>query len=164
MLDWLFKEDNYIPIKDKNTYIDKSILSILGTLSKIRQDENKMGKGLYRLSPHLKFIFTLITVILVAVSRSFYFVLLVDSYLLLLLSFLNIKIIKKILSISAVVFCFSIIVLLPSIFLGNAKNSLLISLKIIGTVMSLNILSYTTKSRHITKSLKFFLFPIFLFL
>jgi cobalt/nickel transport system permease protein len=99
------------------------------------------------------------TVIFIVLTRSFYFAILADSYMLLLASSLFLKDIKKILSITFVVLCFSSIVLLPSAFFGNGKNSLLICLKIIGTVMSLNILSYTTKSRNITKSLKFFFVP-----
>lgn len=158
-MDWLFKNDNYIPIKDKNSYIDKSIFSILGTLSKIRQEDKPNGKGLYRLSPPVKFICVFFLIIFIALSRSFYFIILVDSYVFLLLSFLFIKDIKKFLTISFIVLLFTSVLLFPSVFLGNQKNSFLILLKIFGTVTSLNILSYTTKSRHITRSLKLFFIP-----
>lgn len=158
-IDWLLKEDSYIPVRDKNLYIDKSIFSILGTLSRIRQEEKSDRKGVYRLSPPAKFFFTFLLILFLALSRSFYYVILIDSYLLLLLSFLMLKDIKKILTITLIVLIFTSILLLPSILMGNQRNSILILLKISGTVSSLNIMSYTTEFRHITRSLKLFFIP-----
>jgi cobalt/nickel transport system permease protein len=159
LMDWIFKDDDYSPPRENKNYIDKSALSILGILSRIRQNDKSSGGWIYRLTPVVKFVSTFILIVLIALSRSFAFVILIDSYCLLLVSFLILKDIKKILMITSVVFIFSCVLLIPSVFFGNMKNSLLISLKIIGTVVSLNILTYTTKWRHITASLKIFFVP-----
>jgi cobalt/nickel transport system permease protein len=158
-MDWLFKEDDYIPAKDKKEFIDKSIFSILGVLSKVRQEDKSNGGIVYKLSPPVKFICTFLMILAIALSRNVYFVLFADSYFLLMLSLLLLKDIRKIVTITFIVFLFSIVLLLPSMFFGNFNNSILISLKIIGTVLSLNILSYTTKWQHITRSLKIFFIP-----
>jgi cobalt/nickel transport system permease protein len=49
--------------------------------------------------------------------------------------------------------------LLPSFINGNINNSILIIMKVFGSILSANILSYTTKWNYITKSLKLFLVP-----
>jgi len=158
-MDWLFKEDDYTPVKDKNNYIDKSVFSILGILSKIRQEDKAYGGVVYKLSPPVKFIFTFLLVVFLALSRNIFFIILADSYIFLMLSMMILKDIKKILTITAIVLVFSSVLLLPSVFFGNLSNSFLIILKLAGSVMSLNILTYSTKWRHVTRSLKMFFVP-----
>jgi cobalt/nickel transport system permease protein len=158
-MDWLFKEDNYIPLKDKTTHIDKSVLSILSVLSKIRH-EDKSGKGgIYMISSPVKFIFTIFFVVLIALSKNFYYVLLIDSYILFTSSMMSLKDIKRIYSLTSIVVLFTFILLLPSILSGNTKNSVLIICKIAGSVTLLNILSYSTRLRNITNSLKILFVP-----
>jgi cobalt/nickel transport system permease protein len=159
MTDWLFKKDNYIPVKEKDAHINKSILSILGILSKIKQDDRSDLGGIYRLSPVLKFIFTILSIVLLILSRNIFYILLIDSYTLFLISLLKLNDIKKILLTVFIAFCFSTIILFPSMLTGNIFNSLLIIFKMIGCVMSINILVSSTKWRHITNSLRVFFVP-----
>ena len=34
--DWLLKKDNYVPKNDKDKFINKTIISLIGVLSKIK--------------------------------------------------------------------------------------------------------------------------------
>ncbi|MFD3155781.1 energy-coupling factor transporter transmembrane component T [Haloimpatiens sp. FM7330] len=162
--DWLMKKDEYVPIDDKDRFIDKTIAGILKILSRIKRERRYSEGVIYKLNPSLKLIFTILIIVFLSMSRSFFYVFLVDTYFLLILSLLEGEEIKKILAVSVIIPLFTLIMLLPSIFMGNVQNSMLLLLKVAGTVISINILSYTTKWHHITKALKKFFIPdIFIF-
>lgn len=159
MGDWLLKKDNYIPEDDSDKFIDKSIFSILKVLSLIKR-RNKLKAGfMYRINPVAKLIFMVLNIIFLSLSRNFMYVLAVDIYFLILLSSLDADEIKNILVLSMIVPIFTIIMLIPSILMGNVMNSIMIILKILGTIIIVNIFSCTTKWSYITRSLKVFFIP-----
>jgi cobalt/nickel transport system permease protein len=159
MTDWLFKEDDYVPEKDKSAYLDKSILSIIGVLSRIRRGTLSGKNGYYAVFPPVKIFFTVLMILFLALSRNIHYVLIVDSVILLTASLLALKDIRNIFAVSAVVFAFSTVILLPSALTGNFSNSLMILLKIAGCVTLVNMLSHTSKMDDITLSLGMFCLP-----
>lgn len=159
MEEWLFKKDNYIPKADKDRFIDKSIVGILHTLSLIKRDNHISSNFMYKLNPTLKLTFTILNIVFISMSRSFTYVLALDVYMLLVVALLEVQAIKKILALSAIVPLFTLVMLIPSILMGNISNSILLLLKVIGTVIIVNVLSHTTKWHDITKSLKLFFIP-----
>ena len=70
MPEWMLQKDNYIPEKDKDSFIDKSILSILKVLTKLRlQTDNKADKS--GISAVFKLISVLLIIIFISLTRSF---------------------------------------------------------------------------------------------
>lgn len=163
MPEWLLKKDDYVPIKDKDTFIDKSILALLKVISKlIFKAERK--KNIFGINAILKVISALMLIILVSVSRSLLFILTIDISILFVVSLLSINEIKNILSVSLIMSFLTFVILIPSIIMGNANNSLLIIIKIFATITSLGILSNITEWNDITSTLKLFFIPdIFIF-
>ncbi|MCY6370891.1 energy-coupling factor transporter transmembrane component T [Clostridium ganghwense] len=157
--DWLFKKEEYIPEKDHQQFLDKSIISILKVLSKIRRRGVYSNKFIYRVNPTLKVFFTLLNIILISISRSYIYVLLIDTCVLGTALTLDNEERRNILTISVVIPLFTLIMLIPSLMGGNIKNSILILIKVIGTIVSVNLLSYTTKWDHVTKALKLLFIP-----
>ncbi|MCY6484605.1 energy-coupling factor transporter transmembrane component T [Clostridium aestuarii] len=157
--DWLFKKDEYIPQKDHQRFLDKSIISILKVLSRIKRRGIYSDKFIYKLNSTLKVLFTFLNIVLIALSRSFMYVLLVDLWLLIVVLTLESEERKNILIISMVVPVCTIIMLIPSLLTGNVKNSLLILIKIVATIISVNLLSHTTKWDNVTKALKLLFIP-----
>lgn len=157
--DWLFEKEEYIPEKDHQQFLDKSIISILKVLSRIRRRGMHSYKFLYRLNPTLKVIFTFLNIILLSISRSFGYVFLFDICAAGLIFTLDSKERKNILIISIVIPTFTLIMLIPSYLSGNIINSTLILSKVTGTIISVNLLSYTTKWDHVTKALKLLFIP-----
>lgn len=157
MPEWLLQKDNYIPPKTGDAFINKSILSILGVLSKLGFHQENAGKRAL-VDPSIKFISTMIVILLTALSRSFLFVFVVDAYLLLNVGLLSVKQIRYILRMGMIAFIFSFIILLPSIVMGNI-NGLLIIIKVLTTVTALNILTSTASWNEITSSLKLLYIP-----
>ena len=163
MPEWLLKKDDYIPQKEKDIFINKSILSILGMLTKIRlQTEAKGNK--FGINAVVKVLLTLVTIILVSISRNSAFVIFVDVFLVLIVSLLNESEIKYLLKLDAIILIFTFVILLPSIIMGNKNNSYLIMLKVLATVTAVNLTACTTKWNDIITVLKVLFVPdLFIF-
>ncbi len=158
MPEWLIKDENYTPETDKDTFINRSILSILGILSKMKtQSEYKEDK--YRLSTVLKVAFTLMLVILVSISRNYTFIITIIIYLLSVLSLMDAVRIIRVLRISLVMAVFTFIILLPTVFWGNNYSIIMITSKVFATVTAVNILSNSTRWSLVTSALKRFFIP-----
>lgn len=163
-MEWLFKEDSYTPNGDKNRFIDKSTLSLLSTLSVIKKMSNTPEGFMYNINPYLKFISTFIFVLILSLARNMTFILILDEIILIGVLILNKESVKRILSLSFLSIFFTGVILIPSILLGNAFNSFLILLKVLGSVMCAGVLSFSTKWNDIIKSLKLVFVPdIFIF-
>ncbi|MGB4587817.1 MAG: energy-coupling factor transporter transmembrane component T [Clostridiaceae bacterium] len=158
MPEWMQKDEIYSPETDKNGFIEKSILSILGVLSRIKSQEIEANQ-LYRVDPLLKVVLTFLLVILLSLSNSFSFIIVVSVYLLVVLSLLDAEIIIRIFRISTIVALFTFIMLVPALILGSGGNIIMLTGKVFTTVAAINILSRTTKWNEITGALSFFHVP-----
>lgn len=165
MEDWLFKDENYIPKKDSDKFIDKSIIMFIKLLATISgMNKYKEIRFIYKVNPILKVILTLASIVMIALTRSFAFVVAAILLMFLICNLMDHENRKKVYAISLILPLLTIIMLIPSMLMGNYKNCLLIVLKVTGTISSANILSYTTKWHHLTKALKLFFIPdIFIF-
>jgi len=65
----------------------------------------------------------------------------------------------KILKSSFIIAVFTFIIMLPALFWGNSYSSVIITAKVFATVMSVNILSHSTRWNSITSALKRFFVP-----
>jgi cobalt/nickel transport system permease protein len=155
-VEWLFEKEKQAAVKDSEQFLDRSILAILKALSRIKRIGAYSGKRYYRLNGTLKLVFTFINIVLLSLARTPLYVCTVDLCLLLSLLLLEKRDRSGILALSCVIPLMTSVMLIPSIAGGNKLNGMLIILKLVGTVLSVNILSYTTKWDHITKALKLF--------
>ncbi|BCN29353.1 energy-coupling factor transporter transmembrane component T [Anaeromicropila herbilytica] len=158
MPDWLLETENYIPESDQDTFVNKSILSLLKVIARIKsQDQEKQAKLQVNVTLHVAFTFILL--ILLSLSRSFIFVIVINVYLLLILSAMDAEKIVKILKVSIGVSFFTFLVMVPAIFWGNHFSSIMITSKAFATVTAVGILSHSTKWGTITSAFKRFMVP-----
>ncbi|MCT4595113.1 MAG: energy-coupling factor transporter transmembrane protein EcfT [Anaeromicrobium sp.] len=155
---WLLEKDDYVPKKERDTYIDKSIISFLKIISRIRSVKNK-DKVLYRIDPVLKVIFTVLNILFISLSRNFIYLFILDIYVFMSILFMDWEDRKKILSMSFIFPIMTLIMLIPSMIKGNIHNSLLLLQRILLSVLFANILSYSTKWTHISRTLKLLFVP-----
>ncbi|KOF55680.1 MULTISPECIES: energy-coupling factor transporter transmembrane component T [Clostridium] len=156
--EWLSVKDTYVPKEEKSTYIEKSIFSLIKTLSIIRQSKSR-DKLIYSLNPTLKVLSTIVLIICISLSRSQVYLLVIDMYALANLLFMEKKIIKMILCRSLIFPIITLIALIPSMLYGNIYNSLMLFQKIIVTILLMNLMSHTTKWSEVSKSLKLLFVP-----
>ncbi len=159
MTEWLKKKDWYYPPEDRDVFIDKSILSVLTMLSGIRWAGKPENGIIYRIDATLKFIFTFIIILLLSLSQNPGFILLCDSYIILTLGLLCIKDIKRTAAVIIAAGIFTALILLPSAVMGNMHNSIILLLKISGSLTAVNILANSTKWSRLTRSMKFIKLP-----
>ena len=158
MPEWLMSQENYNSKQDKDTFVNKSILSLLTLLSKIKAQSGHK-EDMFKINATFKVAFTLLTVLLVALTRSFTFVLIINVYLLVVLSSMRAIDIIKIIRISFLMTLFTFIMLIPALIWGNYYSALMITFKVFATVTAINILSGSTKWNSITSALKRFFIP-----
>jgi cobalt/nickel transport system permease protein len=158
MYEWLLKDENYIPQGDKDTFINKSILALLGVLARIRR-QSGCKADIFNVNSAFKVAFTLLLIILLSVSKNLAFVVIANVYLLIILSFLKAEDIINILKASITVAVFTFVILIPSVFWGNYYSIMMITPKVFATVTAVNILSRSTKWNSITSALKAFFIP-----
>lgn len=154
---WLVKNENYIPQADKDTFINKSILSLLGILSRIRAQSGYRADQ-FHVSAVWKVAFTIVMIVLLSLSRSLSFVIIINVYLLFILSMMKGNEILQILRVSLAVALFTFIILLPSAF-HSYYSITMITPKVFATVMAVSILSRSTQWNAITGALKTFFIP-----
>ncbi|EYE89129.1 hypothetical protein Q428_04075 [Fervidicella metallireducens AeB] len=162
-MDWLFKEDDYVPVKDNSRYLGKNIFIFSEIISKIINGVNlRQSNSILSANPLMRFILLISTIILLSLSTKVTFVLLTDV----LIVFTVLAIVKNnhILKAAFTFASFTLIMLIPSILNGNKLNAIIIVLKVFGDICSVSILTSTTPWNDIIKVLKFFLVPdIFIF-
>jgi cobalt/nickel transport system permease protein len=163
MPEWLLKKDDYVPLKDKDRFIDKSILSIMNVLARLRM-QSYMNLNVLGVNSLLKVISSVLLILLMAFTRKFTFILIINVYLLVLISLLSAHQIRYILRTSAAAALFTLIIFVPSFFYGNSSNGIMISLKVLASVTAVSITSSTSSLSEILSALKFFFVPdIFIF-
>ncbi|MCE5329920.1 energy-coupling factor transporter transmembrane protein EcfT [bacterium] len=156
--EWLLKNENYVPQLDRDTFVNKSITSLLSVLSHIRRQSGHKT-DLFGINAAFSVIFTILFVVLLSVSRGLVFVITANVYLLFMLCFLKSEDIVVILKTSFGVAIFTFIILLPTALYGNFYSIAMITPKVFASVTAVNILSRSTRWNSITGALKTFFIP-----
>ncbi|WP_297518575.1 energy-coupling factor transporter transmembrane component T [uncultured Clostridium sp.] len=152
--DWLFKKEEYNLEKDNDSFIDKTIIHFMGLIGRIKRDDQKETGLLYEINPMLKLISTIVLIAFLSMSKEPLYTYLIAAYFLVSLATLNGEILKRIVLLSIIVPILTLIILIPSMIMGNIYNSLMIVFKIMITLIGVNILSNTTAWHDITKAFK----------
>jgi cobalt/nickel transport system permease protein len=161
--DWLLTDENYIPRPGRDTYISRSILSILRILSKIKaQDKRKEAK--YKVNAVFKVAFTFMLVILLSLSKNYAFVIMLIIYQLVVISSMTARDIIGILRLGIIAAFFTFIVLLPAVLWRNDYSSIMITSKVFASVTAVGILSHSAGWSALSGTMKRFYIPdIFIF-
>ncbi len=156
--EWLLISENYIPLTDKDTFVNKSILSIFKVISRIKMQDS-MQQSRLNINVPLNVLCTAILLILVSLTKSFVFVMIINVYLLSILCVTDTDRLVRILKLSAGVTLFTAIIMLPAFIQGNSYSSIMITTKVFASITVVGLLSHTTKWSLLTKALKRFYVP-----
>ena len=156
--EWLLINENYIPLTDKDTFVNKSILSIFKVISRIKMQDS-INQTFLKINVPLSVLCTAILLLLVSLTKSFVFVMIVNVYLLSILCVTDTDRLVRILKLSLGVTLFTSIIMLPAFLLGNSYSSIMITTKVFASITVVGLLSHTTKWSLLTKALKRFYVP-----
>ncbi|WP_243117158.1 energy-coupling factor transporter transmembrane component T [Lacrimispora algidixylanolytica] len=156
--EWLLINENYIPLTDKDTFVNKSILSIFRVISRIKMQDSIQQTHL-KINVPLNVLCTAILLILVSLTKSLIFVMIINVYLLSILCVTDTDRLIRILKLSVGVTLFTAIIMLPAFIQGNSYSSIMITTKVFASITAVGLLSHTTKWSLLTKALKRFYVP-----
>ena len=153
--EWLRRREEYPTRPDRDAFIEKSILSFLGILSRFRllgtRTERKAG-----VNARVGLASTVLLILLLSLSRDMRFVAYSGALLLAILSFHRGELILRVLRTIA---AFTFLVMLPSAFWGNAASITMIPLKVFFSVVALRLLVENEQWESILGALRVFFLP-----
>jgi len=151
MCNWLLEKDDYTPLKDRDVFLSRNVLSIFGILSTLRRKKSNDDTWIYRVSVLLKIIFTLLFIVSLSFTRHIIYAAIVNVYMLSFLLFMNRYDSKRIIKLFISVILFSFLVVIPSLFFyPSIYNALLLVLRITASIISVNVLVYSCLPHQIT--------------
>ena len=159
--EWLTAEEDYDPPEDRDNFITKTMLKLIGVLSSAREDGKIRAQGA---SPAVKIIYILYFIVLTALCTNAFFLYCMLALCLARYCFLPAKKLGRILRSGITAALLSMLILLPAVFLGQPSTMLTVSLKVFLSVSMLTFLSVTTPWNRLTGALRIFRVPnIFIF-
>lgn len=153
---WLLSTDDYSPSVDKEAFLRKTLLGILAKLTFLRQQPIVKEKQF--ISPPATIFLFFLTVVLVVSSQKLAFPSIILAINIVYLAFLDGKKIIATLKPAFIATIFAVIIVLPSIFLGNTRI-IYLPCKIFVTVTMLSYLSQTMPFYQMSHALRYFHIP-----
>lgn len=154
---WLSKSEDYQPGRDRDSFIQKTMLSLTGVLARLRMDDGVTG----RLSPSAgcKIACGFVCILLTSLSRNYAFVLVVLALVLCRAAVLPAKILRRTASVAFTTAALTALLMLPAIVLGQAQSALLVGTKVLATVSVAMIVAGTTPFHELTGALRAYHVP-----
>lgn len=154
--EWLTTSEEYSPKADRDGFVTRSLLSVMGILRSFRANAAVGNDGL---PVPLKLAATLILILACSVSRYMIVTYIVLAAMLVRIIMLKGELIARILGSAILAALFSAVILVPSIWLGSPKSMLTISIKVFVAVGLVGILANTTPWNKLTAGLSFYHVP-----
>lgn len=155
--DWVLRDENYEPKGDRDGFIFRSLLRIVGALSTIR------SQGARKPPQHISAVsaigFSLLIVILTAASHAATFLLSVLALELVVMCFLNGREILVLLRRGFFAAGFSFFLILPAFFIGSGSTVLLLPAKTFLSITAIGLLTIFFPWHRLTAALSFFRAP-----
>lgn len=157
--EWMKEQNNYLPAKDKNGFLTKTILNLLKLFRHFHVTKNE---SISKKHAGFRTILMLGSVILTAVSHNLLITGFVAAGFLLFLCFSKVEVIKKVLSASFAAALFTAIIMLPSFFIYKSLSVVIITIKVFLSVGIVSFYSNVTPWNKITAALRVIKIPVFI--
>lgn len=154
--DWMKKEENYIPKNDRDGFIVKSAMKMMGVLQSARE-EGSIGKK--QTGAPFKLFMTVYLILLTGLAKNLVFVLFVLAGVLARCALLPGKQLGKVLKVSVGVTLITAVFLIPSVYLGSPHTLISVSSRVLISTSLVGILNSTTPWNKITEGLGAFHVP-----
>ena len=153
---WMTQEEQYDPVRDHDRFIEKSMLALLGVLSKAR---NNRSIGAYHASASVCIATSIYLIILSALAQNMFFNYVLLAGLLVWFCILPGEILKKSFMAALTAAVFSAIIMIPAVFMGNPQAMLRIALKVFFSAGLLGGMAGMLPWNEVTAGLRFFHVP-----
>ena len=159
--DWLKEREEYNAPQDRDSFLTRSILSLMSMLASFRAKTISYGSNY---PAPLKLIVCLAMILITSLARNMLIVYTILAVLLAHICFLKEELLVRTISASLAAALLSAVILIPAIFLGSPQSMLTVSIKVFVSVGLIGILSSTTEWNKLTAGLAAFHIPdVFIF-
>lgn len=147
---WLSEKENYEPIKDRSIFIDRTLLNIGSTLKRFDY------KNVYdtKTNPSIFLLFILITILTLSLSENSLYLYTILAFLIIRLALFNSEIISNVLSKTIKGLIVSIVILLPSLFMGYLNTFININLKVFISLTMISLFNCLYSTSQITTAFR----------
>ena len=159
--DWMRGKNDYRPETDRDGFLTRSMLTMMSLLAGIRENGEVKGS---RASPWLKILFTIFTIVLLSLSQNAVFTMTILAVFLLKACFLPTRALTRTFRGALGGAVFSMLIMLPAIFLGSPRSMLTVSLKVFVSTGLVYLLQSTTPWNRLTEGFRFYHAPDLLIL
>ena len=149
---WLTQGERYVPPRDRDGFLAKSLLSLAGVLARMRLDDGQSTP----LSPStpLKLVLSLALVLLTSLSANFAFVLVVLSLALVRAALLPVRALRRTMAVAGAAAGVTVLLMLPALLLGQAHSPLLLGTKVLATCLVAMEVTLSTPAGRLTRALR----------
>ncbi len=137
---WLTKEEKYEAEKSSSAFVDRTILELISSIQRFE----KVNIKRYEQNALIDLILVIETILCVSLSTNMLFTYLLLALFLILLCMMKSEVMVRIVHGGVVAAAFCALILLPTLFLGNSKTFIRITLK----VLLSSSLIYTYNAYH----------------
>lgn len=154
---WLCEKQEYTPQSDNLTFAAKSTKALVKALSGFKRRGAEIKAK--RASTPIRLFVAFAAILLTSLSKNFSFTFFMLAAVILRIAFLKAEKIKALLKVLFPCLILSLLILLPSAFLGNPKTPLNILSKIFVCISLVSVINLTSSFNEITLGLKSFHIP-----
>lgn len=154
--DWLQNNENYSPRADRDGFVTRSLLSVMGILRSFRANASV---GSDRLPAPLKLAAVVILILICSASHYMIVSYTVLALMLVRTALLRGELIARVLGSALAASLMSAVILIPSIWLGSPSAMLTISVKVFIATGLVGLLANTTSWNKLTAGLRFYHVP-----
>ncbi len=151
--EWLKTDEKQVREMDRDTFISKSILSLFHILSSIKRQDRTYKQEMAR-NFNIQVLGTLLMILLVSLSRGMTFLWFLFVYLLIILASIDTEGLVRVVKSSFGVTLFTILVMLPALFMGHGYSFLLITFKVFINITMIGMVSQRMHWTDFTSALK----------
>jgi cobalt/nickel transport system permease protein len=155
--EWLLVEEEYVPPKDRDGFLQKTTISILAVLSSVKREKEYVNDG--KTAPALRIASAVFVIILMSLSQNLMFPIAIITGILVRLAMLSGTQIRQILKSTCSAVFISALILIPAAIMGAWHTFFYITIKVAGSVTLLGILASTMQWNQMTSGLRLFHIP-----
>ncbi|MCI1646121.1 MAG: energy-coupling factor transporter transmembrane protein EcfT [Olsenella sp.] len=153
---WLVQPEAYEPAADRDGFVQKSLLSLTGVLSRLRMDDGQSTSLSLSPSAPVKLACGLAVILMTSLSSNFAFTLVVLAGVLPRTAALPPKALRRVVGVSFTAAGVSALVMVPAMLLGQSQSALLIGTKILVCVGTAMVVALSTPVHEVTGALRAF--------
>lgn len=151
---WLLESEAYVPTPDRDGFVQKSLLSLTGVLSRLRLDDGQATR--FSPSAPVKLAMGFALILMTSLSSNFAFTLMVLAAVLVRTAALPPKALRRAFGVSFAAAGMSALIMIPALLFGQSQSALLVGTKVLTCVGIAMVIALSTPVHQLTSALRTF--------